>query len=375
MMSDPWIGKMIGGCKIEHLIGRGGMGAIYLAHQLHLDRKVAVKLLLYDKLINQETKDAQIKRFQREARLAGQLQHPNAVQIYDFGYENDMYYIVMQYIDGVDVKRKLEEEGPLKLSDTLHIFKSVLKALNSAHAKGIIHRDIKPANIMIKSDESVVITDFGLAKRPVKIEKNLSDTGAFIGTLGYMSPEQAKGEQVLDHRSDIYSLGATIFHMLTGECPFSGKNPVEVIYKHVTTPAPKIQDFRSDIPLIFSRIVEKMMKLSVEERFQSCQELQDTLLNLEKKSIFGIAPKKMRKRERPRTQLIVAQVLSGEQQLGNRVKKHFGMKNINLCASKTCTKEWSLSQVSQKKLFYIMEKFGVLNVYGKHLLINLLRQD
>ena len=163
-MNDPRIGKTIGGCRIESLIGKGGMGAVYLAHQLHLDRKVAVKLLLSSLLGNEkETKDALVKRFRQEAFFAAKLQHPNAVQIYDFGEQEDTYYIVMQYIDGKNLEELLKERGALSIEDCLYIVKEVARALKAAHELGIVHRDIKPANIMMRRDRSIVVTEIGRA--------------------------------------------------------------------------------------------------------------------------------------------------------------------------------------------------------------------
>jgi serine/threonine protein kinase len=351
-MDDPWIGKTIGGCLLQSLIGRGGMGAIYLAHQIHLDRKVAVKLLLSSKLISQNPeKESLVKRFQQEARLAAKLQHPNAMQVYNFGEEEGVYYIVMQYIDGVNLDYLIKKNGPFTIQECVYILKEVARPLVVAHEQGIIHRDIKPANIMKRQDNSIVLTDFGLAK-PLHLLSTLSSPGDCIGTLGYMSPEQASGQGEVDHRTDIYSLGASVFHLLTGRRPFEGNNPVEIVYKQVTSTPPGIQELRKDIPLPLVKVIEKMMDRDLKKRFQSVHHLLTVVESLENKGAFPThSPKssRMRPKVKATTQLLPSPVLSGEQELTGRLRKYFHLSKSNPCQAQGCSQVWKLEQIANQE--------------------------
>ena len=355
-MNDAWIGKIIGGCRLECLIGKGGMGAVYLAHQLHLDRKVAMKILSPARLGSCTEQQNTIKRFQREARLAARLQHANAVQIYDFGEDNNVYYIVMQYIRGITLEQLLQKSGPLAVAQCLHVIKEVARALQAAHEQGIIHRDIKPANIMIRRDKTIVVTDFGLAKA-AHILSTISVVGGCIGTLGYMPPEQTTGEKDVDHRADIYSLGATSFYLLTGHCPFEGNNAMAVIYKQALAQPPDIQQFRQDIAESVIAIIQRMMAHDPNQRWQSASELltavtevEATGLSQEIKTMPNQAPMPgRRKKHRTVTQLLAPPLLPGEQQLANRVSNFLGIRENNHCQKKDCPQEWAPAQIIDKK--------------------------
>lgn len=358
-MNDPWIGKTIGGCRLERLIGKGGMGAVYLARQLHLDREVAIKLLLTNKIASVDNLNL-IKRFQREALLAAQLNHPNAVQIYDAGEENNIYYIVMQYIEGENLERVVKQEGIFSFQDTLHVIKEVAKVFVIAHQKGIIHRDIKPANILMRKDRSILVTDFGLAK-PLNLE-GLSQPGDFLGTLGYMSPEQVKGETNINGQTDIYSLGATAFYLLTQKCPFEGKNPIEVIYKQTHLSNISIFDACKSIPVPFGKLISKMMEEKRENRFANAEELLNAISVLEKLN-FGTRPPIATTisnantqgntlqvtKGRVATQILSRIVLPGEDQLAEYILSVLHIQKTHRCNAMGCTQEWTKEQIINKE--------------------------
>ncbi|MHC4600063.1 MAG: serine/threonine-protein kinase, partial [Planctomycetota bacterium] len=216
------VGERLGGCEILELIGRGGMGAVFKATQLSLKRTVAVKLLpetfLHDKNY--------ISRFEREARIVAQLTHPNIVQVYDMGRgPKGLYYIVMEYMAGGAVGEKLDD--PLPEGQALRYIVDAAQGLAVAHAEKILHRDIKPDNLLIDKFGRVKVADFGLA-RGVEATVKLTGSGAALGTPAFMSPEQGMGYKV-DHRGDIYSLGATLFTLLTGEYPYEATSPVSMV--------------------------------------------------------------------------------------------------------------------------------------------------
>ncbi|NUM33504.1 MAG: protein kinase [Candidatus Brocadiae bacterium] len=357
-MNDPWVGKIIGGCRLERLIGKGGMGAVYLAHQIHLDREIAIKLLLLNKFVGADSLNI-IKRFQREGLLAAQLNHPNAVQIYDAGEENNVYYIIMQYIEGENLDRIVRQQGVFSVPDCLHVIQEVSKVLMIAHQKGIIHRDIKPANLLMRKDKSVLVTDFGLAK-PLNLEA-LSLPGDFIGTLGYMSPEQARGEQNINPQTDIYSLGATAFYLLTQRCPFEGKNPIEVIYKHTHLSGISIFDVCKDIPLTFGKLITKMMEPKRENRFASVEELLKAISVLEKQNlntrpVLPTLGNASVTKGRVATQILSRIVLPGEEQLADYILKALHIEKIHRCNAMSCTQEWTKEQIINKEAIFFDNK-------------------
>src|SRR6185295_12059156 len=230
--TDPLIGKAFNHCTIQRKLGQGGMGAVYLAHHPGLNRAVAIKILPGDLASNPEFKE----RFFREARLAARLEHPNVVQVLDVGEQDGIHFISMQYIEGKSLDAILKEKKKLALNEARAITKRVAVALSAAAKLGIVHRDIKPHNILISKDGVVKVADFGLAKDEDS-NRSISEPGVVMGTPYYMSPEQAKGEKV-DHRSDLYSLGATLYHMLTGKRLYDGGSPVTIVLKQGGDEAP-----------------------------------------------------------------------------------------------------------------------------------------
>src|SRR6266704_2660171 len=234
LLTDPnaLLGQSLGTSTIQRLIGRGGMGAVYVAQQTRPRREVAVKVLLPALFADQPGRIGFLARFRREADAIATLDHINIIPIYEYGEQEQVAYLVMPYVTGGSLHQVLEKRGVLPLSRALPILEQAAAALDYAHAKGIIHRDLKPANILFHADGRVLLADFGLAKvlREDADQEGsvLTSTGIVLGTPEYLSPEQADG-QALDHRSDIYSLGVLLFHMLTGRVPFRGATPVATV--------------------------------------------------------------------------------------------------------------------------------------------------
>jgi serine/threonine protein kinase len=267
MDEDPIIGKQIGHCTVQRKLGQGGMGAVYLAHHPGLNRAVAIKVLPGDLASDPEYKE----RFFREARLAARLEHPNVVQVHDVGEEQGIHYISMQYIEGKSLDAILREKKKLALNEALAITKRVAVALSAAAKLGIVHRDIKPHNILLSKDGVVKVADFGLAKDE-DANRSISEPGTIMGTPYYMSPEQAKGEKV-DPRGDIYSLGATLYHMLTGKRMFDGGTPVSIVMKQINEEPVPIREIDPAVPEAVAAVVGKMLKKDPGQRYASADEL------------------------------------------------------------------------------------------------------
>ncbi len=263
----------IEGYRIVERLGKGGMGAVYRAVQLSLERDVALKVLSKE-LAKNETL---IQRFEREAQAAARLSHPNLIGVYDFGKAGETYYISMEVIDGKTVYQLIRERGRLEARRCLEIALRVAEALDYASASaGIIHRDIKPENIMIDSIGEVKIADMGLAKEVGGGKEpggGITMVGERLGTPFYMSPEQIRETKSVDHRADIYSLGATLFHMLTGRRPFAGKTVVETMKLVLENKAEFADKEREYVPAAVRRLVLEMMEKNVKHRIQKWKQV------------------------------------------------------------------------------------------------------
>lgn len=260
------VGQRLGKYEIHAELGRGGMGIVYRGYDPTLRRPVAIKVLP-----PQFTYDAQfVQRFQQEAILAANLRHPNIVTIYDVGQEADVYYIVMEYLEGTTLEGLLTQQGPLSAHQTAHILQQVADALDYAHGRGIIHRDVKPANIMVGQDGHATLMDFGLVRAAEGT--SLTRSGTFLGTPEYMSPEQALGKPVAA-TSDLYSLGVVLYKMLTGKVPFSRSTPLGVTYAHVNEPPPPLRTIRADIPTAVEMVVNKALAKGPTDRYQTATRL------------------------------------------------------------------------------------------------------
>ena len=228
-------GQTIRKYQLEILLGQGGMASVYKAYQANLERYVALKIL-HPNLV---TDEGFITRFQREAAAIARLRHPNIVQVYDFDVADGLYYMVMEFIDGLTLKAELQRRNqtqqPFSLNETERIFGDLTAAVDYAHGQQMIHRDLKPANVMLNRHGRAVLSDFGIAR--LINATQMTVTGAVFGTPAYMSPEQGRGERG-DTRSDIYALGVVLYEMVTGVVPFEGDTPMSVIMQHINAPLP-----------------------------------------------------------------------------------------------------------------------------------------
>ncbi|QEG31133.1 Serine/threonine-protein kinase PrkC [Gemmata obscuriglobus] len=263
-------GRTLGDFHVLRKIGAGGMGQVYLARQTSLKREVALKLLKNELNANPTA----LARFQAEAQAVAKLNHPNIVHIHQIGEADGLRYMVLEFVEGRNLRDYMARKGPPDLPVTLSIMRQVALALQKAHDQGIVHRDIKPENILVTRKVEVKVTDFGLSRFFTGEEQptHLTQSGVTLGTPLYMSPEQVQGHPV-DHRSDIYSFGVTCFHLLAGEPPFRGASAFEVALKHVQDPAPQLADLRPDLPADLCGMVHKMMAKKPADRYQSARDV------------------------------------------------------------------------------------------------------
>ncbi|MDY3552994.1 serine/threonine-protein kinase [Gemmata sp. JC717] len=263
-------GRTLGDFHVLRKIGAGGMGQVYLARQTSLKREVALKLLKNELNANPTA----LARFQAEAQAVAKLNHPNIVHIHQIGEADGLRYMVLEFVEGRNLRDYMARKGPPDLPVTLSIVRQVALALQKAHDQGIVHRDIKPENILVTRKVEVKVTDFGLSRFFTGEEQptHLTQSGVTLGTPLYMSPEQVQGQPV-DHRSDIYSFGVTCFHLLAGEPPFRGASAFEVALKHVQEPAPRLSDLRPDLPADLCGMVHKMMAKRPADRYQSARDV------------------------------------------------------------------------------------------------------
>ena len=272
---DPLIGETLGDFEITELLGRGGMGAVYKARQVSLDRFVAVKVLP-----SAFSRDAGfVERFSREAHAAAAVNHPNIVQIHAVGQERGFQFIAMELVEGESLGDLLEREGRLPATRAVELMKQTASALAKAHAAGIVHRDIKPSNILLTPEGLAKVADFGLAKRP-GTDVSVTKTGLPIGTPLYMPPEVARGGKA-EPRSDLYSLGATFYHALAGRPPFQAGSAAEVIVKHVEATPPPLASLAPGCPPPLCRIIHRLLRKRPTERFQSALEVIEALERIE----------------------------------------------------------------------------------------------
>lgn len=280
------IGRKLGGrYEILERIGGGGMALVYKGHDLLLNRKVAVKVLRQQYVHDEEF----IRRFRREAQAAASLSHPNVVSIYDVGQEEDVHYIVMEYIEGTTLNDLIKERAPLQVEDAVHFASQIADALDHAHHNEIIHRDIKPHNILIGKNGRVKVTDFGIARAATS--STITQTGSVVGSVHYFSPEHAKGTNT-GEKSDLYSLGIVMYQMLTARLPFLGESPISVALKHLQEDVEEPRKVNSLIPQSVENIILKAMRKKPEERYQSAKLMMadlDTCLNPDRRNEAKVA--------------------------------------------------------------------------------------
>ena len=259
--------EQVAGYRILEPLGRGSMGAVYRAVQVSLDRVVAIKILFPHLAHN----PAFARRFEREALAAARLNHPNIIGALDVGEENGIRYLVMEFIEGDSVAQMLAA-GPMDEHRAVGIVTQVARALDHAHRSEIVHRDIKPANIMVTKEGVAKLCDLGLAKE-ITADGSGTEEGLSMGTPFYVSPEQARGERRIDIRTDLYALGATLYHMVTGRVPFPGPNPAVIMTRHLNDPLEPPDEVNPRVSRGLCQIIERMMAKAREARYQSPAEL------------------------------------------------------------------------------------------------------
>lgn len=264
---DRFVGKRLDGrYEIREIIGVGGMAVVYKAHDNQENRTVAIKILKEEFISNEEF----LRRFKNESKAIAMLSHPNIVKVYDVSFGDLIQYIVMEYIEGITLKEFIEQEGSLRWKDALHFTVQILKGLQHAHDKGIVHRDVKPQNIMVLSDGTIKVTDFGIARFARSDQRTITDKA--IGSVHYISPEQARGEKT-DEKADIYSVGVMLYEMLTGKLPFQAESAVSVAIMQLQRDPQLPTEINGSIPLGLEQITMHAMQKTPERRYQSSGEM------------------------------------------------------------------------------------------------------
>ncbi len=290
-------GAKVGGYIIERRIGFGGMGEVYAAEQIAMKRKVALKIL-QDDLVSDR---AYLERFFREVRMLAQIEHPNIVRAIEAGVDGKKNFFSMSFVNGSDLKRLIDEGRVFGEEEALVIVHQVAKALKYVWDKHrLLHRDIKPANIMLPSDGEVKLMDLGISKKLSGEDVELTIAGMMVGSPQYISPEQARAEKNIDFRADMYSLGATFFHLITGKTPFPGDSGMAIVAHHLSSPVPDASKLRTDISKRSSALIKKMMAKSKDDRFASWDELIDEINEI----ITEVKNKKARGKESDERKII-----------------------------------------------------------------------
>jgi DNA-binding beta-propeller fold protein YncE len=288
--ADPRLGTRLAGYRIQALLGRGGMGVVYLAEQLGPRRPVALKLLLDPATASQAFRE----RFLRESELAATIDHPNVLPVFDAGETEGVLWIAMRYVDGIDLAGLLEREGQLAAEQALAVCGQVAGALDAAHARGLVHRDVKPANVLLAVEEGAVthayLADFGLTRR-VGGARGLTVSGQVLGTIDYVAPEQVEGGPV-DGRADQYALGCVLFECLTGVVPFPRDGELAVLWAHVNDPPPRVGEYRPDLPGALDDVVGRALAKAPGDRYPSC----GALVSAAQAALTGAAPAGLRHR-------------------------------------------------------------------------------
>ncbi|GIX05254.1 MAG: hypothetical protein KatS3mg114_1123 [Planctomycetaceae bacterium] len=276
----------LGDFKLIRKLGQGGMGEVFLAHQISLDRPAALKVLAKHLL----TRPDSVQRFYREARAMAKVDHPHAVRVYAIDQVEGTHYVAMEYVDGQSMQKWIDQLGQLSIGDALHVVLRCAEALEAAHQMNLVHRDIKPDNIMVTRRGMVKLSDFGLAKALDDEDMQMTQSGMGLGTPYYMAPEQARNAKHVDGRCDIYALGVTLYYFLTGKLPFMGNSAIEVIKAKEQGRYPSARKLNPHVPEKLDLIIDKMMAVKPEQRFKDITEVINhlTALGLENASLSFI---------------------------------------------------------------------------------------
>ncbi len=266
----------IGRYQLLKTLGRGAMGVVYLGYDEAIDRQVAIKTI-HRSLLEGEDSSSWLERFRREVRAAGRCLHPNIVTVFEYGEENGIPYIVMEYVQGRELRDYLKDRQALPLTNAVAVIVQVLHALDHAHANGVIHRDIKPGNIILLADGQIKVSDFGIAR--MEAISGMTQHGMAVGTPAYMAPEQFNSEET-DRRADLYGTGVVLFEALTGIRPFTGRNSTELMYKVLHDLPPKASVINPRLPLELDELLAKALAKIPSERFQTASEFYTALENL-----------------------------------------------------------------------------------------------
>ena len=266
MAADPLIGTVLAGHRIEAVLGRGGMGTVYRARHVRLDKTRAIKLLSPHLAEDEGFRG----RFEREWRAAAEIDHPSIVEVLDAGEQDGRLYIVMRFVDGVDLHEVIAKEGALPPERAVALLAPVAAALDAAHDRGLIHRDVKPSNILVAAGDTAYLSDFGIAKS--SSTRGLTKTGLFVGTVDYAAPEQIESKP-LDRRTDVYALGGVLYSCLTGAPPYERDTDLQVMLAQLHDPAPAPSEKRSGLPRGLDGVVGRAMAKPMDERYATCAEL------------------------------------------------------------------------------------------------------
>ncbi len=276
---DPRVGTELAGYRIESLLGWGGMSVVYLAEDLRLKRKVALKLLAASLAEDDSFRD----RFLRESELAAAIDHPNIVPIYEAGTTEDVLFIAMRYVEGSDLRERLHH-GRLDPGDATDILTQVASALDAAHARGLVHRDVKPSNVLLDTaarpdgSDHVYLADFGLTRR-ASDEAGIGDNGHLMGTIDYVAPEQIAGEEI-DGRADVHSLGCLLYECFVGQPPFRRDTDIAVVFAHLEAEPPAPSAGRPELPAALDAVIARALAKEPEQRYSSCRELARAALSV-----------------------------------------------------------------------------------------------
>lgn len=264
--------EFAGRYSVRSPIGEGAFSVTYRAIDTSLQREVAIKVLR-EQYASHQGFDS---RFEREARSAARISHPNVISVYDYGRQGTMPYIVMQLVDGPNLKEYVREEGPLTTEEAINFARQILEGLAAIHDEGIVHRDVKPQNVLIDEGLQAKITDFGVAF--VTVDPGLTETGMAVGTAAYMAPEQAAGD-VVGPPTDLYAVGVILYELLTGRLPFAGENPVQVMYRHVNEMPLPPRSLNRAVPIGVEALVLKALSKDPQDRFPNARTMRDALMS------------------------------------------------------------------------------------------------